>query len=147
MFASLAARKFLERHYPGESSFIDISDYAARIQLDQQQPVASQALKAPKVETLPGGCLHLAISLTPGDDDDDDGDKDDCNDDDDDADSEDYGDVDDDAADDDDIHLHCHYYFGSCLMLGVRGASACGRSSRDHCFAGCTGSSSPRLRG
>ena len=65
MFASLAARKLLEKHYPGESTFIDISDYAARIQLDQQQPVASQALKAPKVEKLPCGCLHLAISLTP----------------------------------------------------------------------------------
>ncbi len=65
MFASLAARKLLEKHYPGESTFIDISDYAARIQLDQQQSVSSQTLKAPKVEKLPGGCLHLAISLTP----------------------------------------------------------------------------------
>jgi hypothetical protein len=65
MFASLAARKFLEKYYSGESTFVDISDYAARIQLDQQQPVTSQSLKASKVETLQGGCLHLAISLTP----------------------------------------------------------------------------------
>jgi hypothetical protein len=65
MFTNLAARKLLEKHYPGESTFIDISDYAARIQQDQHNHVASIELKAPKVEKVPGGCLHLAISLTP----------------------------------------------------------------------------------
>jgi hypothetical protein len=64
MFASLAARNFLEKFYPGESTFVDISDYAPRIQLDQQKTVASEVeLKVPKVEQVPGGCLHLAISL------------------------------------------------------------------------------------
>ena len=64
MFASLAVRKFLEKFYPGESTFVDISDYAPRIQLDQEKTVASQVeLKVPKVEQVPGGCLHLAISL------------------------------------------------------------------------------------
>ncbi len=62
MFASLAVRKFLDKFYPGESTFIDISDYAARIQLDQQD-ARQVELKVPKVEQVPGGCLHLAISL------------------------------------------------------------------------------------
>jgi len=68
MFASLAARKFLDKFYPAESTFIDISDYATRIQLDQQKAAASDSqvvLKVPKVEKVPGGCIQLAISLTP----------------------------------------------------------------------------------
>ncbi len=66
MFARLAARKFLEKFYPGESTFVDISDYASRVNLDGPSSGCSEVeSKEPKVEQVPGGCLHFAISLVP----------------------------------------------------------------------------------
>jgi hypothetical protein len=62
----LAARKFLEKYYPGESTFVDISDYASRINGEEEVEDESEVdFSLPKVEKVPGGCLHFAISLEP----------------------------------------------------------------------------------
>jgi hypothetical protein len=66
LFAQLAARKFLEKFYPGESTFVDISDYASRVGLDGLSSNSSEVESgAPKVEMVPGGCLHFAVTLVP----------------------------------------------------------------------------------
>jgi hypothetical protein len=62
----LAARKFLEKSYPGESTFVDISDYSSRVGLSGQASTSSEVeVKVLKVDKVPGGCLHFAISLVP----------------------------------------------------------------------------------
>jgi hypothetical protein len=62
----LAARNFLEKSYPGESTFVDISDYSSCVGLGGQASASSGIeVKVPKVERVPGGCLHFAISLVP----------------------------------------------------------------------------------
>jgi hypothetical protein len=62
----LAARNFLEKSYPGESTFVDISDYSSCVGLGGQASASSEIeVKVPKVEIVPGGCLHFAISLVP----------------------------------------------------------------------------------
>ncbi len=66
LFASLAARKFLDKYFPGESTFVDISDYASRVGLSGLASALSDVeVKVPKVEKVPGGCLHFAVSLVP----------------------------------------------------------------------------------
>jgi hypothetical protein len=66
LFAQLAARKFLEKFYLGESTFVDISDYASRVGLDGLSSNSCEVeSRVPKVEKVPGGCLHFAVSLVP----------------------------------------------------------------------------------
>ena len=45
---------------------MDISDYSSCVGLGGQASASSEIeVKVPKVETVPGGCLHFAISLVP----------------------------------------------------------------------------------
>jgi len=45
---------------------VDISDYSSRVGLSGQSSASSEVeVKVQKVDKVPGGCLHFAISLVP----------------------------------------------------------------------------------